>query len=308
MGETQVATGEAQAKDYYRTSFAKRFGRLADKPYLDVHVVDHCNLRCRGCIHFAPLAERRFLDEGDYARDLAMLSGVAGIEGYFRAVVLMGGEQLLHPRLPEVMRLTRRYLPSTPVLLSSNGLLLRRMSDEFWETLVDCGIELTLSAYPLGMDYQALLELARQRGVVAGLASDRTERDRGKEVFFKLALDPTGSQDERHSFVNCTFGGCYPQLARGALWPCQVAAHHGSLARGASRWIWLLAMGTVCRWMDLRRRGRLIGFGVGRILCAAFATMMPWRSSNGAGRASRRASGSLTARMPPPLRAETTYS
>ena len=168
MGETQVATGEAQAKDYYRISFAKRFGRLADRPYLDVHVVDHCNLRCRGCIHFAPLAERRFLDEGDYARDLAMLSGVAGIEGYLRAVVLMSGEPLLHPRLPEVMRLTRRYLPSTPVLLSSNGLLLRGMSDEFWETLVDCGIELTLSAYPLGMDYQALLELARQRGVVAG--------------------------------------------------------------------------------------------------------------------------------------------
>lgn len=223
--------GETQAKDYYRISFAKRFGRLADRPYLDVHVVDHCNLRCRGCIHFAPLAERRFLDEGDYARDLAMLSGVAGIEGYFRAVVLMGGEPLLHPRLPEVMRLTRRYLPSTPVLLSSNGLLLRGMSDEFWETLVDCGIELTLSSYPLGMDYQALLELARQRGVVAGLASDRTERDRGKEVFFKLALDPTGSQDEQHSFVNCTFGGCYLQLVRGALWPCQVAAHHEPLAQ-----------------------------------------------------------------------------
>ena len=41
---------------------------LSFGPYLDVHVADHCNLGCRGCLHFAPIAKPRFLDP-DGAQD-----------------------------------------------------------------------------------------------------------------------------------------------------------------------------------------------------------------------------------------------
>ena len=39
----------------YSVSFAERMTRMSAKPMLDVQVCDHCNLRCAGCLHFAPL-------------------------------------------------------------------------------------------------------------------------------------------------------------------------------------------------------------------------------------------------------------
>ena len=47
----------------------------------------------------------------------------------------------------------------------------------------------------------------------------------------RLALDPDGGCDPMLSFISCPFGGRFLQLTRGAIWPCQVAAHHGILAR-----------------------------------------------------------------------------
>ena len=46
--------------------FAQRLGNLAFGSYIDVQVADHCNLGCRGCLHFAPIAEPRFLDLAEY--------------------------------------------------------------------------------------------------------------------------------------------------------------------------------------------------------------------------------------------------
>ena len=81
----------------YKESFHERITRLNTARYLDIHVVDHCNLRCAGCLHFAPLATEHFIDLAAYDRDLEMLAAVEGIEGYFDCICLMGGEPLLHP-------------------------------------------------------------------------------------------------------------------------------------------------------------------------------------------------------------------
>ena len=66
----------------YALSFAERMARMAAKPKLDVQVCDHCNLRCAGCLHFAPLAEKSFLDVESYERDLSRLTSIDGFEGY----------------------------------------------------------------------------------------------------------------------------------------------------------------------------------------------------------------------------------
>lgn len=218
-------------KTPYAVSFAERMARMMAKPMLDVQVCDHCNLRCAGCLHFAPLAEEHCLDVEAYERDLSQLAGVEGIEGYFESVVLMGGEPLLHPRVADIVRITREHLPQQRVMLCTNGLLLKRMDDDFWRALVECDVWLLISPYPLRIDYEGLAELARSKGVHAGLAKDITGTAEGKEAFMRLAIDPEGECDQAESFVSCPFGGRYLQLARGAIWPCQVAAHHGSFAK-----------------------------------------------------------------------------
>jgi len=143
----------------------------------------------------------------------------------------MGGEPLLHPRVAEVVRMTRAFLPGERVSLCTNGLLLRRMRDDFWDTLAACDVALIMSVYPIKLDYQELAEFARGEGVRVLLARDITHTADGKEAFMRLALDPEGGCDPGESFVSCPFGGHYMQLARGALWPCQVAAHHDAFAK-----------------------------------------------------------------------------
>ena len=214
----------------YTESFGTRLAKMMAKPKLDVQVCDHCNLRCAGCLHFAPLAEKRFLDLAEYERDLERLSAIEGIGGYFDAVVLMGGEPLLHPRVVELMRITRSHLPGERVSLCTNGLLLRSMDDAFWDVLVECDVELAISPYPIHVDYEGLADLARSKGAMVAFTGDITETVEGKEAFMRLALDPQGGCDPARSFVSCPFGGCFLQLARGAIWPCQVAAHPSSFA------------------------------------------------------------------------------
>lgn len=213
----------------FRVDFPERLRNLALAPALDVHVADHCNLRCRGCVHFAPLAKEHYLDFGEYEAELRALAAIPGIEGYFRALYLMGGEPLLHPRIVDVMALTRRLLPRVRIVLATNGILLGRMDEEFWDALVSCGVKLSLSVYPINVDYDGLVEMAKARGADVGFAMDLTGRDSGKEAFLKVAVDPEGRQDPVRSFNSCFFGGDFMQLFGGSIWNCQVAAHHAVL-------------------------------------------------------------------------------
>lgn len=215
----------------YVEGFGRRLAKMAAKPKLDIQVCDHCNLRCAGCLHFSPLAEERFLDLGEYERDLERLSAIAGIDGYFGDVVLMGGEPLLHPRIIEVMRMTRTFFPNEHVSLCTNGLLLRRMDAAFWNTIVACDIELDLSPYPIRVDYEGLANLARSKGATTRFTIDITGTVEGKEAFMRLALDPEGRCDRAKSFTSCPFGGRFLQLARGAIWPCQISAHGSTFAQ-----------------------------------------------------------------------------
>lgn len=212
----------------YRESFGNRLAQINTMRYLDIHVVDHCNLRCAGCLHFAPLAKKQFLDLEEYDRDLETLAAVRGIEGYFSCICLMGGEPLLHPQVDEIVRITRSRFRDEAIMLSTNGLLLKRMADTFWETLVECDVMLAISAYPINVDYHELVDLARAKGVRVEFSADRTGTDGGKGHFLRLALDPAGSQNPAASFAACPFGGINMQLARSAIWPCQVAAHRGA--------------------------------------------------------------------------------
>ena len=227
---SDAAATQAGERMPYTESFVDRLRGLALRPKLDVQVCDHCNLRCAGCLHFAPLAPERFLDLGEYERDLGQLTAVEGFGGYFESIVLMGGEPLLHPQIAEVINVTRAIAPNENITLCTNGLLLKRMDDTFWDAIAACGVKLSISAYPVRVNYPALVELARDHGAQAALSGDITRTGQGKAAFMRLALDPSGSCNPRDSFIACPFGGRFLQMARGALWPCQVTAHHRHFA------------------------------------------------------------------------------
>ena len=88
----------SRALGEYCERLEKQVCRITTQPSLklvEINIVSHCNLNCRSCSHFSPVAGKEYLPielaELDFAR-LAELSG-----GDVQCIHIMGGEPLLHP-------------------------------------------------------------------------------------------------------------------------------------------------------------------------------------------------------------------
>jgi cyclic pyranopterin phosphate synthase len=105
---------------------------------LEVHITDHCNLKCAECCSLSPLLPERFVDPKDMQRDLKLVT--SAISPIY--IKIVGGEPLLHPNIIECLKLAK---PMAKILsVTTNAVLLERMTDEFWE-LIDA---ITISIYP----------------------------------------------------------------------------------------------------------------------------------------------------------------
>lgn len=91
---------------------------------IDIPVVNHCNLNCKGCDHFAPLAKEKYPNVEQYEILLKRLKHILHDRKVLR-FNLMGGEPLLHPQIEDFCRITREIFPESQVCLVTNGLLLK---------------------------------------------------------------------------------------------------------------------------------------------------------------------------------------
>lgn len=105
----------------------------------ELHVTEHCNLRCEHCCNSSPYLAHKTLTLDSIARTLPLVSRVA----YADVFKIMGGEPLLHPQITDVLRAVKESGVSDVVRLFTNGLLLSKMKDDFWRELD----QLTVSTY-----------------------------------------------------------------------------------------------------------------------------------------------------------------
>ncbi len=129
---------------------------------LDIHMADHCNLNCAGCIHFSPLASENFCDMEQLEESMQKLSSV---HEAFDHINLMGGEPLLNPNVAEAFRIVRQYFPDKLVKLVTNGLLLPKMPQSFFDACIKYGIMISVSIYPTTFDYEQMKRLLKEKGV-----------------------------------------------------------------------------------------------------------------------------------------------
>ena len=108
----------------------------------EYHVVDHCNLNCTGCFHCAPLAEPNFRTPEAFEKDCKNLFRIAKHGN----IQLLGGEPLLHPQLLEFCKIAVKYFDTVTII--TNGVLLHKMPQEFFDTINDLKVILRLSEYP----------------------------------------------------------------------------------------------------------------------------------------------------------------
>src|SRR4030042_6742365 len=90
----------------------KLLGAKTYLPYLEIHLTDHCNLNCRGCGHFSPIAEKRLADPIEHARDMLQLRKLFS---KIHKIRLMGGEPLLHPWIESFVSSTRSCFPKADI-------------------------------------------------------------------------------------------------------------------------------------------------------------------------------------------------
>ena len=216
---------EAQLKSlqHQQTEQQNRFLRTTPQPRLEyfvLNILDHCNLRCKGCDHFAAIAEKRFIEPEVISRDLQRMSELT--HGHVTRIGVMGGEPLLHPQLLQIVAETRKWFPETRVQIVSNGLLLNQQNEEFWAVCRENRIEIVVTKYPLQLDFDRMTETAKAQGVAFQFY------DKTGEVLktsTKMTMDPEGMQNPIDSFVHCYHANRLPLLMEGRFYGCPIAAN-----------------------------------------------------------------------------------
>lgn len=125
-------------------SFSQSYSVIENKIYTpegcEINVVYHCNLSCRSCSHLSPTFKQEFVSPDRVFHDLQTLAK------FYRPayIKLLGGEPLLHPELIQVIKAIRQSGISERIQICTNGKLLLKMPDIFWEQVN----EISLSLYP----------------------------------------------------------------------------------------------------------------------------------------------------------------
>jgi uncharacterized radical SAM superfamily Fe-S cluster-containing enzyme len=100
----------------------KKLVKITALESVDIYIAEHCNLGCYSCNHFSPIAEPEFANLESVDRDLARLAELSS--GNIGSIMLVGGEPLLNPELPEFMRIARQHFPKSRIQTITNGFLL----------------------------------------------------------------------------------------------------------------------------------------------------------------------------------------
>ena len=128
---------------------------------------DHCNLRCSGCSHMSPFLRARLgRGRGTGERDGSLATVMLADE-----IRVLGGEPLLNPRIVPILRAAKNSGIGKRVVVSTNGLLLHSMPDEFWAN-VD---EVRMNLYPGARPTDRLVVRSRERAAESGTVLDVAE-------------------------------------------------------------------------------------------------------------------------------------
>src|SRR5574344_1878229 len=127
------------------TSKFYNYGSVTYLDYIEININDHCNMNCKGCSHFAPLAPTSFKDFNVFFKDIKRLKEL--IPHIFK-IRIMGGEPFLNPELKKYVRAIKEVYPYTDLRIVTNGLLLKNIDDEILDFIKNNDVMLDISVYP----------------------------------------------------------------------------------------------------------------------------------------------------------------
>lgn len=98
---------------------------------MEIQIVDHCNLNCDHCNHFANIAEPWYMSREEFEYSIRRIREEFYPYGLDRLMIL-GGEPLLHPEIKDFCRIARETFPEHEFRIDvlTNGIALKDMSKE----------------------------------------------------------------------------------------------------------------------------------------------------------------------------------
>lgn len=202
--------------------------RTQEEMTFEISLVDHCNLSCQMCDHYSQLSDKWFVDINQFESDMVRMGEICNHK--LAAISLLGGEPTLHPDIINCLRITRKQFPDTELIVLTNGTLLLKLEDSpngnFWQTCKELNVHITVTVYPVKLDYAAIEEKAKEYGVVLAMSSDIHAENLTKVVKIsdKHTMDLTGSV-EKYVCVNCLYFNKFCVLKDGRIYICPISAH-----------------------------------------------------------------------------------
>lgn len=190
---------------------------------LEAHIVDHCNLTCAECCSLSPLLPEWLAHPDSVSDDLHRAAKVLAP----RIFKLVGGEPLLHPRIVDIIGLSRESGIAPLISVTTNGIKLGTMSDDFWKS-IDA---LTISRYPRPRLSQDLIAYVEEQAVCFGVRLNWKIQD----AF--TAMDrrpPTADMAEaQRIYQDCWIRERCHLIRDGLFYTCTRPPHFHTLHRGA---------------------------------------------------------------------------
>lgn len=182
--------------------------------YIETHIVDHCNLKCKSCAVYSPIAPEKYENINDFENDFKELSKKIDVA----CLRLMGGEPLLHPEIHQFLFISRKYFPFADIHIVTNGILLPNMNEIFWKACNENKIKIDISFYPPFIQHQQnYIHLIKEKQANIGFINNSSE-------FFHAYFTKNYNNDIIKTHNSCWQNNCV-NLRSGHLVTCAMACY-----------------------------------------------------------------------------------
>jgi MoaA/NifB/PqqE/SkfB family radical SAM enzyme len=182
------------------------------------YIIDNCNLSCKNCSSFCPVAKEKFISVENFTKDMKRIAELTG--GNVLRINLSGGEPLLHPDLLELLSIARSLFPKSKLRIGTNALLLSKKSDEFWKKIKETNTAFIITRYPIKIDWKTINKRSDEFDV--GIEYQGLEI--GKKTTHHMPLDMTGSLDPQKNFKRCAMANGCISFKDGKFYTCAAPA------------------------------------------------------------------------------------
>lgn len=168
--------------------------------YLEMHLMNSCNLKCKGCSHFSNIATYEDIEElSDFEKNMERL---AKVQPVIYKIRLLGGEPFLNQQIADYCEIVRRFFPYTEMHIVTNGLLLNRISDAILERISKLNFVIDISVYP--PTEKILTEL------ITKLEKNELKYELSPQITeFRKRMDLSGTADRQHAYDICVSKQCH---------------------------------------------------------------------------------------------------